>query len=334
MAHPNVSEASDVPANSGDAVEDFADFLEGMEGEEEEESSPDEGEEEPEAEEAEGDEGAQDDEDEPDTAIDPPVSWGTDAKELFKQLPAALQTQVVEREAQREKAIQRATTEAAEARRTALVEASTAVAETQRQYASQLEQYAEVLKPQIPDPALAQEDPTRYIQEFSLYQALDAQHKIMVQQANAASQEAAEREQAVMAEQYAAEARILATELPEWNDLAQRQALLTELEKVGVELGYSEDTMRKAGATDVLALKKAAEWKAKAEKYDGLQKSKMEKVRSAKTLPKVVKPGVAPTRGEISAARSQAAWQQVKTARSKNAQADAFADYLESSGLI
>jgi hypothetical protein len=58
----------------------------------------------------------------------------------------------------------------------------------------------------------------------------------------------------------------------------------------------------------------------------------METVRSAKSLPKVSRPGVAPTRGEVSNARAQQSWQNVKSATSKDAQASAFADYLENSG--
>ena len=99
-------------------------------------------------------------------------------------------------------------------------------------------------------------------------------------------------------------------------------------------MGYSPEALRDVSAQDVLALRKAVEWKAKAAKFDALQKSKMEKVRTAKTLPKVNRPGVAPTRGEIGSNKSQAAWQNVKAARSKDAQANAFADYLETSGHL
>lgn len=337
MAHPTGSEASSAPAIPGSAVEDFADALETHEQEageidpeEEEEEELSEGDE-PE------DEEAQHEEDEPEEeapAIDPPVSWGADAKELFNQLPPELQTQVAEREAQREKAVQRATTEAAEAKRSASTEAANTVATIQRQYADELAQYAEILKPQRPNPALAAEDPNQYLQELAYFQAADAQYQAMVQQAQQARGQADDLSRQALNEALEADARRLSMELPEWNDPAQRVALLTELEKVGAELGYTPDLMKQAGAADILALKKANEWRMKALKLDSLQKSKMEKVRAAKTLPKVVKPGVAPTRGELSQQRSQAAWQRVKTAKSKAAQSDAFADWLESSGHI
>jgi len=335
MAHPatDVAEAFDAPANDGSATETAADIF-GLEpDEEEEESSPVEGDDELEAE-AEGEE-TQDESDEPEApAIDAPVSWGTDAKELFSQLPPELQTQVAEREAQREKVVQRATTEAAEAKRTALIEAETAVANTQRQYASELAQYAEMVRPQMPDPSLAQTDPQQYVQEFAYYNAMNAQYQQMIQQSQAAAQEAGQREQTVASEMQAAEIRKLVIELPEWSDPEARKTLLTDLETIGAELGYSPEAMAQAGADDILALKKASDWKSKAAKYDALQKSKMEKVRTAKTLPKVVRPGVAPTRGEINSTRVQESWNMVKTAKSKDAQSAAFADYLESAGIL
>ncbi len=85
---------------------------------------------------------------------------------------------------------------------------------------------------------------------------------------------------------------------------------------------------------DFNALRKASEWRAKAMKWDNAQKTNMAKVRSAKTLPKVIRPGVSQTRGEISEGKAQAAWQQVKGAKNKEAQASGFASYLEATGQI
>lgn len=334
MAHPNnVAEASEAPANSGNAIEDFADFLEGTgELDEEEEVSPEEGDT-PE-DESEG-ETAEDEGEEPaGPAIDPPVSWAADAKELFSQLPPELQQQVAERETQRERFIQQKASEASEAKRTAAMEAERATAELQRQYATQLEQYASLLEPQRPDPALLRQDPVAFYQLQAEYEAGIAQRQQMMQRATLAQQEAMARQQQAEALQTQAEVAKLAQAIPEWADPAKRAALLTEYESVGAELGYGSELMAQATADDILALRKAAEWKSKAAKYDALQKTKMEVVRSAKALPKVSKPGVAPTRGEISQSRAQAAWQNVKAAKSKDAQAEAFAGYLENSGHL
>lgn len=334
-AHPS-GEASVPPTNSGDAVEDFADFLDTIpEVADEDDEQPLEGEDEPEAEEAEPDEDTLEDEDEPDLpAIDPPVSWGTDAKELFEQLPRDLQEKVAEREAQREKFVQGKAQEASDARRSARSEAEQAFADRQRQYASEIEFFASRILPQAPDPALANTDPMTFIQLNAQYQAGMAQHQQMMQRAQVAQAEAAQREQALAEQQIDAEAAYLAQQIPDWNDAAKRHELLSNVKSVAAELGYTDEAMSQIGAQDVLALRQVAEWKAKADRYSALQKSKMEKVRSAKQLPKAVKPGVAPTKGEISSTRAQAAWANVKGARSKEQQADAFADFLETGGYL
>jgi len=331
MAHlPNGAEASDTPAETGDAVEDFADFLDTHE--EEKEDSPDEGDT-LEAE-AEGEEAQDEGEEQEEPAIDPPISWGTDAKELFGQLPSDLQKQVVEREAQRERFVQQKAAETAEATRTAEARALSQFAETQRQYASELEQYASFFAPQPPNPAMASTDPVAFIQLNAQYQAELAQQQQLQQRSYQAQQEAYQRSQQADAAQFQADIAILEQAIPEWSDVAKRQELLTDVTRIGAELGYTQEVMAQASAADVLALRKAAEWKSKASKYDALQKTKMDTVRSAKTLPKVSRPGVAPTRGEVSNARAAQSWQNVKTAKSKDAQSAAFADYLENSGQL
>lgn len=333
MAHlgDTTAEASNTPAETGDAVEDFADFLDTHE-EEKEQDSPDEGDT-LEAD-AEGEEAQDEGEEQEEPAIDPPISWGTDAKELFGQLPSDLQKQVVEREAQRERFVQQKAAETAEATRTAEARALSQFAETQRQYASELEQYASYFAPQPPNPAMASTDPVAFIQLNAQYQAELAQQQQLQQRSYQAQQEAYQRSQQADAAQFQADIAILEQAIPEWGDVAKRQELLTDVTRIGAELGYTQEVMAQASAADVLALRKAAEWKSKASKYDALQKTKMDTVRSAKTLPKVSRPGVAPTRGEVSNARAAQSWQNVKTAKSKDAQASAFADYLENSGQL
>ena len=313
MAHP-ATEASAPPTNSGEAVEDFADFLDTIPDEVQDETAPQEGDE-PDALTSDDLEEAQEGDEPEAPAIDPPVSWGTDAKELFEQLPPELQSQIAEREAQREKLIQTKTTEAAEAKRSARTEADTAFAERQRQYASEIEFFASRMVPQAPDPALANHDPVAFIQQNAQYQAGLAQYQQMMQRADVAQQEAQQRDHMAAQESLKAEEAWLAQQLPEWNDPAKRQALLTGIQTAGAELGYDAEALSQANAQDILALKKATEWKADAEKYRALQKGKMEKVRAAKTLPRAVRPGVAPTRGEINTTRSQNAWQNVKAAK-------------------
>lgn len=323
MAHQD-----DLEASTADPVEDFAQYLD----------------EEPEAEEAieeEGDEpleqeeDTQEGDDEPEApAIDAPVSWGTDAKEQFAQLPPELQTFVSEREAQRERLVQQKTTEAAEARRNAVIEANQSVAELQRQYAQSLEQYASRFVPQRPDPRLLQQDPVTFYQLQAEYEADVQQRQDAEQRALYARQEADQRQQMALAQQNEAEMAAIAASVPEWQDEAKRSALLTDLANVGVEMGYPTELLGQVDVTDFNALRKASEWRAKAMKWDNAQKANMAKVRSAKTLPKVVRPGVTPSNGEVNQGKAQAAWQQAKGAKSKDAQTSAFASYLEASGHL
>src|SRR3546814_6337407 len=58
------------------------------------------------------------------------------------------------------------------------------------------------------------------------------------------------------------------------------------------------ELMAQASSTDILALKRASDWKAKAEKYDKLIAKRMEGVRAAKALPRMARPGVKPGKGQ------------------------------------
>jgi hypothetical protein len=82
--------------------------------------------------------------------------------------------------------------------------------------------------------------------------------------------------------------------------------------------------MAQAGSTDILALKKAAEWKAKALQLDALNAKKMAAVRSAKGLPKMARPGVTQGKGAQAAtatARREQALESFAETRSGDAAA-------------
>jgi hypothetical protein len=57
-------------------------------------------------------------------------------------------------------------------------------------------------------------------------------------------------------------------------------------------IGLSDELIAQARAPDILAMRKAAEWKAKADQLDRLNAKKMEKVRAAKGLPDSATPTV------------------------------------------
>lgn len=308
MAHPDTQEA-EAPLAAGSSVE--ARLGQYLGGEDENELQPGEDDEPAEGEEddeADGDgpeaEANPEDEDgEPEApAIDAPVSWGQDAKELFAQLPPALQTQVAEREAQREKFIQAKATEAADARRNAERDALSQVANINRQYAEQLDQYAQLLVPQAPDINLLRgtdDDRAYYFELKAVYDASIAQHQQLAQQSAAARQQADQLEAARRQDEIEQGQRILAERIEGWDNPETRAGLIAGIVSAGEALGYTREALNNADAADILALKTASEWKAKAEKYDALQKQKMATVRAAKELPKSARPGTPQPKGAI-----------------------------------
>jgi hypothetical protein len=328
MAHPYAADAS-TPSSSDDRIEEFAEFLDRLEEDENEipagfepdgAAVPDE-----------SGAAAQDAQGEPgDPAIAAPISWDSDAKALFEQLPPDLQETIAEREAQRERAVQTATTAAAEAKRNALAEANAMFADQQLLYAAHLEQIAAEMAPQRPDPALLAQDPQAFYELQAQYEQEIAQHHMLMRQAAQTQAEAEQRTAITQAHELAQDHEVLGRQLgEEWTDAARRQELLTGLEQIGAELGYSRALMGQANATDILALKAAAEWKAKAEKYDQLQNARAGAVRAARGAPRVAKPGVSPSRAEQSHRGRDAAWARAKAERS----GDAYAAVLAGMGI-
>ncbi len=319
---------AETPATSDERIEDFADFLDAIEENQDSaagampatEDAPD-------SSDAEAPEGV----DEPGhPAIVPPVSWGEDAVELFEQLPPELQEKVAAREAQRERAVHTATTAAAEARRNAAAEANALFADQQRLYAQHLEHLAAQVAPQRPDPGLLAVDPQAFYRQQAAYEGQLAQREAMAQAAAQAEAEVLQREAVNQHHEIAQDHATLAQALGEqWTDASQRQAMLTDLESVGAELGYSIALMGEANATDILALKAAAEWKAKAAKYDALQAGRAQAVKAARAAPRVAKPGASPGRAERSARSRDAAWARAKAERT----GDAYAAMLDQMGI-
>ena len=319
---------TDFPASSDERVEAFAEFLATQEEEQNSSEVPV----------AEDDEAAdlsdaetRDGRHEPsDPAIVPPVSWGQDATELFQQLPPELQEKVAAREAQRERAVQMATTAAAEARRNAAAEANALFADQQRLYAQQLEYLTLQTEPERPDPGLLAVDPQAFYRQQAQYEGQLAQRQAMAQAAAEAQAEAQEREAIAQHYELSQDHAALTQALgEEWTDAARRQAMLTDLEMVGAELGYSMELMGQASATDILALRAAAAWKAKAEKYDALQAGRADALKAARAAPKVAKPGTNPGRAERTARSRDAAWARAKAERS----GEAYAAMLDQMGI-
>lgn len=232
-------------------------------------------------------------------------------------------------EAQRNREVQLKTTEAAEAKRNAASEARGEVAAIQRQFAEELQIYANAFVPGEPDYSLLATNPQAFAAEMAAHKQLTAQYESLMQRVAAVRQSADQIDGQAHQQFLATEHARLETAWPEWGDASRRPALAQEIATVAKELGYPDDLLPQANATDILAVRKAAEWKAKADKFDAFQARKMANVRAAKALPRVAKPGTAPSRTQSKAARADAAWARAKTSKS----GDDFADFLEAKGV-
>lgn len=270
---------------------------------------------------------------EPETpAIPAPVSWSAEAKAEFAKLPPEAQKIVAQRESEREKFVQAKATEAAEAKK-AVSAYEQHVAALQQQYAQGLQQYLSSDEPQKPDPAwldtsvYGEDGPRAFYQQQQAYEAAVAQRTQAQRELEALNSQRQRQEAESRAAYDAEQHRILAENLEGWNDPATRAELQKGITATAEALGYTPERLAEVDATDVLALNKVRVAMEKAEKYDDLQKQKMEAVRAAKGLPKVAKPGTPSPKGAAEDERYQAARQAMKQG-DRNAAAAVFSRFI------
>ena len=259
--------------------------------------------------------------------IDAPISWDAEAKERFAKLPREDQEYLSKRESEREKFVQTKAQEAATARNAARNEALQYAAQLQAQTAEQLERYAQQLTVSPPDASLYAMDPQAYAQQLQAYQHYTAQSQAAQREAEQARAQQAQYEAAVAQEEQQAFVQQLQEAFPEYLDPTRGPQLARELSTIANELGYPAELISQARPHDILAMRKAAEWKAKAEKFDKAMAKQMERVRSGKSLKPVAKPGVASQPGE----RVNAAYQADREAMrrgDKNAEQRVIAAHL------
>jgi len=237
--------------------------------------------------------------------IDPPHSWSKEDKELFAKLPAEHQAIVARRETERDNFVKSKAFEASQTRDRVANEARDIIIKMHEDHAQKLAIYAQHILPQAPDERLLySDDPDAvklYHRQMAAYQrGADQQQQLhqQIEQARVAAESA--REQSQQAERVS-DAQRLQEQLPDWFDPSSGPKLRETLQSIGAELGYPTELMAEASSTDIIALKKAADWKADAEKYRALMSKRMEGVRAAKTLPRMSRPGAAPTRGQAQA---------------------------------
>jgi hypothetical protein len=320
----------DAKADALKAFEDMADSFfddeeQPAEGEGEEPEITDEAEDEPQIEEEE-------DELPP---IEPPVSWDADAKEVFKGLPRDAQEIVQKREAERERFVQQKSQEATRARQDAEQTAIQQLAQIEHGYAQHFQQLAEQLQPQRPNPALLQHDPVAYYAQRDAYESAVAQQQQLQQHAQTYASQAQARAAQIEQAEHAEQHRILVEHFPEYTDPTTGPELQRKLTSAAKRIGYSDELIGQARATDILAMRAVADAFDKADKYDALQKTKMEKVRAARGKPPVsARPGVAVAPDQSRMARSTAAFERAKAGRNMNEKAEGFAEWAKLNGLV
>lgn len=237
-----------------------------------------------------------------------PTSWSKEDAKAWENLTPEAQAVIARREGERDKYVREAGRKAAETRQTVENEARAVLAQQAESHAQMLQAYAHLIVPAKPDPRLLytgdQNDILTYQRQDAAHRAgLDQQQELHQAIAQSQQQANAAREQARTAEAQA-DAQRLADQLPEWFDETAGPNLRQELQSIGSALGYPNELMAEASSTDILALKIASEWKAKADKYDALNKDKMAAVRAAKGLPKMGQPGSVQGKGQQARAGS------------------------------
>lgn len=333
MTQPTEAVGGEPTAPAADASDPFMDIANEMLGEEEEEPAEPEGEEPEIGEEA-------DDEPEPEAEVDElppieaPVSWDAEAKAKFAELPRDTQEYLAKREGERERFVQQKSQEAARAKQESERAAYQQLAEIERGYAQHIESLASQFTVREPDMALLAENPALYAQQARAYQNAQAQQQQLQRQAQELAEQARQRDAYAEQQYHAQQQQILVESFPEYLDPTTGPKLQQELSAVAREMGYSPELIAQARADDILAMKAAADWRAKAQKYDALMSQKMAKVRSAKGLPKVATPGVAQGSEQSRQARATAAFDRAKSAKSIGDRAEAFGDYLKNAGII
>lgn len=289
--------AADAPRSLSmdEAAEAFADFESGEEELAEDEDTELESDE-TEADEAdeEADEGEEqdDDEDEPEApAIDPPASLTAEEKAKWAQLPPEAQQAIVAIESRRTTEVQQGLEKARNAQREAESAAAGRIAEAERLHAEQLMAIAKRNAPQPPDDRLIDHDPRAYMAAKARYDRDIAQHNEFVQQIRSLHEGATKEQERLEAEAITAEWQRVSGDLPEAGNPEQWQALMGKLTPLALELGYPEELLADATPSDIRAIKRASQWKDKADKWDALQSRKMTTVRAHKG--KSAKPGTA-----------------------------------------
>lgn len=237
--------------------------------------------------------------------IEPPRSWTSEERERFKSYPRELQAYLSEREQQRDRDLRTRQNEAAEKLK-GLTAKEQAVEQARQQYEAALPALLQTLQDQqagtyadIKTAAdvdrLAHEDPLRYIQWSAHQQKVAA-----AQQELRASQERQVREYQDKWAQFAErEDKLIAEKIPELADPAQRAKVQEGALSYLKDIGFQESEL--SSAWNGQASLSLRDHRVQGMIRDAVKfregQANAKKAITAKPLPPVQRPGVAPTRG-------------------------------------
>ncbi len=247
--------------------------------------------------------------DEPDQpAIDPPHSWKAEDKAKWGDLPRDAQEIIARRETEVARLISSKSEEVATVKNTVVEQAKTEIAQFREGQAAQIRQYAALFTPQPPDERLLytgnQDDHLLYQQQEASFRRAYAQQQQLQQAAQYEDSEAQrirdEQDQAARA----ADNAKLREQWPEWfMEGDEGRKLQGDLKSIALEVGYPEELWEERNASDVLALRRVSDWKAKAQKWDSYDRNRRAtdgRFKPQRTLPPVTKPGTSGQRGPAS----------------------------------
>lgn len=237
--------------------------------------------------------------------IKPPVSWTAEEQEEFAKLPRELQETVTRREADREKFVQSKAQEAKQAQAAAEKQAVEQLNGRLQAHATALESLL-VAVPQKPSYQLQADDPDAFAYHMDAHERAAAHNQWVEQQIANATHEAGRAAQVLQQHVLQETEAVLRDQFPEYLDATTGPELKQRLGSTARELGYTDDQLANVDGWDILAMRKANEWREDAMKYRALMAKKMEKVREAKNLPRVSRPGTSTGPGAVANQRYQA----------------------------
>lgn len=216
----------------------------------------------------------------PETDIVAPVGLKAEEREQFAQLPPEAQrvmTGILDR---RNQDAQKGVDAAISAQRDAERSAADQVAQAQRDFAQRFANVLGAFAPKPPPAELARQNPGEYLYRDSIYkQELAAFNDLAggISQLNTQAESHFEGRTAEWADEQVKQLKAI----PEFANEETRPQFISDINNVGVELGYSMESLAEADASDVFALNRARAWKLKADKWDGYQKKRNERPRAA-----------------------------------------------------